>query len=824
MARKCFDAIKKALGDDADEKQVNSILNDMDAMYDSAVASDGDVRNFRKMALDYLKNNRILSNSQRIANVQSIRANTQARTIIDTYLDKFGPKNAHESLLAIMTGSLANFEGGRNSAFLTSTRLRNTWMQTLISGLEADGTLKLIKDGSMNKEIMQELYEIRPGGQPGVSGNKYALKAANTINGVQRMMLKEMQDTGIPVRDYQGRIMQQTHDPALIRAAGFEDWARKITPQLDHSKTFGIDQSMEAKVATLKGAYDDITIGRTQSAEGGDLLGDYEYVNRKAMLGGQATKSRSLHFKSGEDFYNYNQEFSKKDLLDSISSEINRTARNVGIISKFGVDPDSSFQSHKNYIAKRLNEMGDEKAITNFASQSRDNGFLDQVYAHMKGIPDIPGTSMMARSASGLRSVSRMATLGSVALSHITFLSANAANISSVTGKNFLQAHLEFATDWLKSAGSPERQRLFADKLGLSKEIQIAETSRMLDGNNDVPGALSKLERGFFKASLLPWQSQLNRITAGHIFSTQLADSLRTGFDNLHPRMKANLEAYNITKNDWKMLQENDATEMIYNRAHMTNDSVMENTGNKKLADKISNYITDNANAVGNPDLRTKAQLIHATSADDWTGQFWRMTSMLKSFPITQQHMMTKMVLSDPSIHSDSFMQAMNPVNNLSGIKTMAQYAASATATGYLAVAMHSLAKGEAPPNPLDPKTFTEAMLRSGAGGMIGDTVHGMMYDKDIATGAAKLLAGPVLSQAWPIGNMVSNAIKSKPIGPAVTDFALKQIPGNNLFWSKAAINYLVLDEIRNAVDPGFYVKKQIRDMKNSQGQQRVGR
>ncbi len=197
---------------------------------------------------------------------------------------------------------------------------------------------------------------------------------------------------------------------------------------------------------------------------------------------------------------------------------------------------------------------------------------------------------------------------------------------------------------------------------------------------------------------------------------------------------------------------------------------------------------------------------------------------MLKSFPITQQHLMTKMVLSDPSIHSDSFMQAMNPVNNLSGIKTMAQYAASATATGYLAVALHSIAKGEAPPNPLDAKTLTEAMIRSGAGGMIGDTVHGMMYNKEIATGAAKVLVGPVLSQAWPVGNMVSDAIKGKPIGPEATDFALKQIPGNNLFWSKAAVNYLFLDEIRNAVDPSFYIKKQQRDMKNSINQQRVGR
>jgi hypothetical protein len=155
---------------------------------------------------------------------------------------------------------------------------------------------------------------------------------------------------------------------------------------------------------------------------------------------------------------------------------------------------------------------------------------------------------------------------------------------------------------------------------------------------------------------------------------------------------------------------------------------------------------------------------------------------------------------------------------------------AGLTIAGYMAMTMKDMARGIWPPrdpfrtDPLSdlvpvpvPSTLMAAMLQGGALGLYGDflfgtkTRHGQSF--------LESASGPVLGSAGQLFKIYESARDGDPNGGLMLDFALNNTPFINLFYTRPALDFLFINELREAVRPG-YLERQRKRLKQERGQE----
>lgn len=796
MARDCFNEIKKLLGEQFDEDVANRILDDLEVLK----ANESSV-GFRRKAAQYFRDNQVMNATQRKQRLSNLTKVGERRAFYERFNDPV------EALQGLLAGSQRNVAGANFSVERVQRALDSKWKSALQGGLEDAGVWDSVRRGQLEKQIAQELFEFRPGGQPGVSGSIDARKAAEVIHNTQKLILKELRDSGADIGDVPGYIMRQSHDAATLREIGFDAWATKIVPRLDLERTFGI-HSKDAKFIDkrLRQAYDDIVFGRDQQADGAQISDELITVNKRpASLARKFEKSRKLHFKSGEDFFEYNREFGKHTLIDSIMSSINQNSKNSALMQFFGTNPEASFQADITRLLRAANARGDKPTVEKLQSNRKK---IESLFAEVKGLTNIPGRSILAKTARGVRAFQNMSKLGGVALASITDLGSSAAILRSATGKGFLESHLDLAKSFLATI-APKQRKLWARKTGLFIDDMLGDLHSRFDHDAGEPGLISKAERLFFKVNGLADQTAIGRTAVARQFAIELAEQSSKGFNQLAPRVRANLQRYNITSSDWALIK--NAVEDIEGVRAITPESVLQldMPADKKrdLEFKIMSYLSDHADlGVPQPGARTRNFLLRGTSPDEGMGQFLRFVAQFKSFPVTMHSVLSRVAMSDPQRNINNLREiflARGDMQNLAGLVI------STTALGYLGKAMLDTARGRTPEDPLRPDTWANAFLRGGSAGLYGDFILGE-YDR-AGRSVLATAAGPTLSQVDEVGKIWAKARKGQDASRDFTRLLIGNTPGQNLFWLRPSLDYLILNEIQESLSPGYLRRRENR-------------
>jgi hypothetical protein len=151
----------------------------------------------------------------------------------------------------------------------------------------------------------------------------------------------------------------------------------------------------------------------------------------------------------------------------------------------------------------------------------------------------------------------------------------------------------------------------------------------------------------------------------------------------------------------------------------------------------------------------------------------------------------------------------------------MAQLGVSLSAMGYLSMAMKDILKGEEPRNPLDPKTMAEAFVRGGTAGLYGDFIFGE-YHKGYRSFASDL-AGPTFSTIDQFSKIYSemreaaltgDSTAAERAGKKLLKFTINNVPGNNVFYVRPALDYLFLNELQDNLSPGYLDRRRQRLLK----------
>jgi hypothetical protein len=140
------------------------------------------------------------------------------------------------------------------------------------------------------------------------------------------------------------------------------------------------------------------------------------------------------------------------------------------------------------------------------------------------------------------------------------------------------------------------------------------------------------------------------------------------------------------------------------------------------------------------------------------------------------------------------------------GLSLMVGTTVSAASLAMVGIALQSIATGKAPPDPTDLKVMMMALAKGGTAGLYGDFLLGE-YDS-YGKSFAKDLAGPVLGQISDAAGILAGLrdpdAKKNQAAMKAFQLVINNAPGRNLFYTKAALDYMIISRIQDTISPGF--------------------
>ena len=232
------------------------------------------------------------------------------------------------------------------------------------------------------------------------------------------------------------------------------------------------------------------------------------------------------------------------------------------------------------------------------------------------------------------------------------------------------------------------------------------------------------------------------------------------------------------------------------------------------LEDKLRMYYSDRAeHAVPTPGAREQAIMKQGQAPGTPLGESLRFIMQFKSFPIT---VLTRALGRE--LHGTGAKNLKESLTKGTGdIKGIAHLIVATTIFGYLALVAKDFVKGRKPRDPNDIKTWVAAFTQGGGLGIYGDFMFGEFnrFGRSFTATAA----GPTFGQFDDIAELYSRFIRGEDTAAKSVRFLMNNAPFINLFYTRAALDYFILYNIQEMVNPG-YLRRLEQRVKEYQGQE----
>lgn len=208
------------------------------------------------------------------------------------------------------------------------------------------------------------------------------------------------------------------------------------------------------------------------------------------------------------------------------------------------------------------------------------------------------------------------------------------------------------------------------------------------------------------------------------------------------------------------------------------------------LALKLAAYFTDRGEyAIINTDANVRAIMRQGTQPGTFKGELLRSLFQFKAFPVA---VVTK--AWGRELHGRE-----GGVGRNAGIVHMM---VATTVFGYLAMTLKDLFKDRTPRDPTDPKTWAAAFVQGGGAGIYGDYIVGdySRFGRSMLASAA----GPSLGQLDDLAELLNRAKSGDDLAAQGVRFIVNNTPFVNLFYTRAGLDFLVLYQVQEALNPGF--------------------
>lgn len=295
--------------------------------------------------------------------------------------------------------------------------------------------------------------------------------------------------------------------------------------------------------------------------------------------------------------------------------------------------------------------------------------------------------------------------------------------------------------------------------------------------------------------------------------AAHLGDHAELPYEKLPPDLSRTLSMYGIDSADWDKIR---STKWSDDRGNWVTPEGLQGLGLKPrefdaLDSKLRTYFADRVDiAVPTPGASERRIATMDTKAGTPLGEAVRLMMLFKSFPIT---------VANKIMTRDIYGQGANSIgewllNDHKGKFHLATMIAMATVGGYLSMAIRDAINGKTPrelitDGEINYDVLNEAAIRGGGVGLMGDL---MLHDYERNfTSFLETAAGPVLGQLDTVAQTLTKAKHGENVTKQIGKLTVDNIPMINLFYVRPVLNYYVLWNLEQMMDPN-----RIRNMQKS--------
>ena len=814
----CLDIIKKAAGEGKiSDQQASDLLSEIDDFITTKTKALK-TENLDATIAAYLDQK--LNDSILAAAIEKRNSLINAKVIAQNYnfLSKFD--NPAEGLKALMVGSVKSKVGSKLSIDAQGKALTNKYLGRLLNDLEKDDLLVHFSDGHMDDDIARELFEIKPDGKPGVSNNPTAQKIAEVIHKFQMTAIDRANRAGSYIQARPGYIFRQSHDQAKVRKAGYDEWKTFISDKLDAEATFGGANVEEF----LKGAYLGLSTGMHKRFKAADESHFLQGFKGPSNLAKRMSQERLLHFKDSDSFMAYNERFGTQDLREAVVGGLEHMARNTALMEGLGTNPVSTFDRMLTEL--KIKYRDDPKIFDQLSKKNLINQLKE-----IDGTTRIPTNVSLARIGAINRSIQNMAKLGGAVVSSITDIPNQAAELR-YQGVPLLKSYGDTLANLFQGRGDGERREI-ARLLGVGFDGLIGETTSRFGSQDTLPGAMSKLQQRFFKLNLMSWWNDTNRTSVALIMSNNLGAKANISYDKLGERLTNVLSQYDIGTLEWDIYAKNAVRKADDGNMYMVSEGIEDlddkvisdylkakgtkkptakdiSTGRDELVSRLDTYFQDRADyAVPMPGAAERAIMNQGSEVGTIEGEVIRTIMQFKAFPITM-------------IRRGLGRELHGAANGKSDLMGLVHLIAGTTLFGYASMVAKDVLKGKEPRQftgelEKDAKLMFAAMSQGGGLGIYGDFLFGeySRYGRSFLS----TLAGPTFGQVDDLAEIFTRIRTGEDVSANVMRTMINNTPFINLFYTRQALDYMILYELQEMANPGYLRRMESRIMRENDQQ-----
>lgn len=611
-------------------------------------------------------------------------------------------------------------------------------------------------------------------------------------------MRERLNNAGGDVGKLDYAYLPQNHNQLKIHKAGKEAWTNKIMPLLDRNRYMNADgsrMSVDEMKAMLSDVYETITTGGLNKMEPGKHRGNGGIANRHSQ-------SRALHFKNADAHLDYAEEFGRGNIMQAMQSHVAGMSRDIALMEDWGAGANANYR-----MIADMAEMRDGKAKLVGFAVSNENvwNYLTRGNGH-------PANVQFAEIAQGIRNIQSAAKLGSAMLSSFT----DTATLFANALYNKVPA-LQMLTDLPAAMGSSE-YRHYADRIGLMSDTIMSEINRWTEGNLG-DGWTAKAADLTFRVSLLnAWTDGLKRAFAVNM-TAAIGKMSRTEWGALHETDRIRLQRAGIDEATFSVWQKAQP-EIWRNQTMLTADSIM------AIGDEVSHAEKLRASAalLGYIQGETDTAI---TSIDMLHGA--RMSRAQKGEVIGEIALSFMQFKSFPASLLSRQLDRISDIKAVYGNTAAAVYAptliVALTGLGAMSLQAKALATGKDPQSMDQKKFWMQAFIQGGGLGIYGDILNtGLGGNSRGGQPNWVNFAGPTFGTALDLmdvslGNIGKAASdKETNVASGLVRVAKQNIPLNNLWYTRAAVDHLIWNNILEQVNPGYLARVR-RNTRNNTGQ-----
>jgi len=850
-ARECIDTIKAAGKGLLDDDQVLELVERVQARMDRARAerqaarADVTLREGLAQDAEALRLEAVLARKH-----AGLTVLAQQRVLGQVALMRAQGLDPRRAFLAVLEGSARGIAGARASVAAAQGGYRASYLGQMFTELDALGptVIAALRDGAgFQDAVLREMKALGKGGQvkgEAVTGNQLAQQVAQVFARVAELSRTDLNRLGGMVGELEGWT-PQAHDRDRIARAGRDAWIETILPRLDLDRSFPDAAGDEKAVrGILSELFDSITSNVDRVAPERDQALAASRVTPTPNLARTLGRHRTLHFADASGWLQYREQFATGHIFDGMIKHLDRAARIAGQMEVLGPNPAYTLQTALDRV--RLNIRND-KTIPPEAKQAliqpltmQGNDGIASAMAEVQGLTfGVGGSHTVAQVMTELRAAQGAAKLGGAFLS--SFLSdpwIQAAH-QKFLGRGWGEAITGQVNEMLAGATSAERRRL-GYAYGQGFDTLLSRISSSYFVHDGQPGVMQKLLNWTMRYQGLAWFTDEARAAGARMMADQLGQAAGVPWARIDPPLRHALGLHNIGEREWSAISQA-KVRTVGNKGFITPDAVRalpdsaivpliadrldiaEAAARKRGGDDaaaamrtkligeerrrleigLHRYINDEMRSFGviEPTAQTRRLTLRGTQRGTLAGEALRAISTFKSWPVG----FTVGPLAR-AMHGGQAQRSM-------GVGNVAMLIAGLAVGGYAAMTAKDLARGYGPRDPTNLKTILAALVQSGGLGIYGD----FLFAEANRFGGSTLatVAGPVIGEAASLVDLAQRARSGEASAAEGLNWLLRNTPAINLWWLRPALDYAILNEMREAATPGFTARQQLQRFKD---------